>query len=60
MIAKKIYFLAACFCLVALNYSCTEDSTSETDKTYGIGEDEFHDRDTYSIGRDEIDDEKDT
>jgi len=47
MITKKLYFLAACFCLVALNYSCTEESTAETD-------------DTYSVARDEISDERDT
>ncbi|WP_298485844.1 hypothetical protein [uncultured Maribacter sp.] len=47
MITKKLYFLAACFCLVALNYSCTEESTAETD-------------DTYSVYKDEISDERDT
>ena len=46
MITKKLYFLAACFCLVALNYSCTEESTAETDETYSIGADEFKDRDS--------------
>ncbi|WP_291867381.1 hypothetical protein [Maribacter sp.] len=43
MIAKRIYFLAACICLVALNYSCTEESTSETDDTYGVYKDEISD-----------------
>ncbi|WP_299433404.1 hypothetical protein [uncultured Maribacter sp.] len=46
MITKKLYFLAACFCLVALNYSCTEESTAETDDTYGVARDEIEERDT--------------
>ena len=46
MITKKIFFLAACFSLVVLNYSCTEESTSETDDTYSINEREFKEQDT--------------
>lgn len=46
MFTKKMFFLAACLCVVALNYSCTEESTSETDDTYSLNEAEVKNQDT--------------
>jgi len=46
MITKKIFLLAVVVSLGALNFSCTAETASEDDETYGINEREFKDQDT--------------